>query len=223
MGASGEREIEIKLRVGDAAAMRRRLAKRGAHAAKTGRVRELNTLYDTPQGGLARQGQLVRIRTVERPGATRRATKALGPSAWLTFKGPSENVVPRGGAPGGKYKVREEIEVALADPARMGAILEALGLRGWFRYEKYRTRHELSPRLRWASGLEVMLDETPIGAFLELEGPPEAIDRMAALLGYKPADYITKSYLALYLDECRKQGKTPANMLFGPRDPAARE
>jgi hypothetical protein len=66
----------------------------------------------------------------------------------------------------------------------------------------------------------VELDETPIGEFLELEGPPSAIDRMAKLLGYSRSDYITKSYLALYLAQCRKKGLVAGDMLFPPRKKA---
>jgi hypothetical protein len=64
-----------------------------------------------------------------------------------------------------------------------------MGLRPWFRYEKYRSTY----RLPGFSELLVELDETPIGDFLELEGECGAIDRCAVLLGFRPADYIVKS------------------------------
>ncbi len=68
-------------------------------------------------------------------------------------------------------------------------ILEALGLRPSFRYEKYRSIYGL-PGL---AGVTLDLDETPIGDFLVAEGCRAAIDRSAALLGYRPADYITRA------------------------------
>ena len=37
---------------------------------------------------------------------------------------------------------------------------------------------------------------------------------LAGLLGYRPGDYITKSYLGLYLDQCRRQGTPPSHMVF---------
>jgi len=43
---------------------------------------------------------------------------------------------------------------------------------GWFRYEKYRTTFRLPDSNAWANGLLIELDETPIGTFVELEGPP---------------------------------------------------
>ena len=90
-------------------------------------------------------------------------------------------------------------------------------MRAWFQYEKFRSTYRFPAKARWALDLLIELDETPIGAFVELEGPPDAIDRAAALLGFSRKDYITKSYLALYLDECRAQGSTPGNMLFAKK------
>ena len=199
--------------------LRRRLARLKMRPAATGRVHEQNTLFDTPQGGLAKHGQLLRIRLEEPPGKPGRAGGAI-----LTYKGPAvpdsvaEGSIPPGPARGKKrYKVREELEVTVGDPEQLRLILEQLGLRGWFRYEKYRTSYQPPASLRWAAGLQIELDETPIGVFLELEGPPGAIDQAAKLLGYGPRDYITKSYLALYLDQCRRQGVPPGNMLFPPK------
>src|SRR3989442_1922830 len=114
------------------------------------------------------------------------------------------------------YKMGEGVEVGVADRGRLRLIVEAVGLRGWFRYEKYRTSFQLPATRRWAAGLHVELDETPIGNFLELEGPTQAIDRAAELLGYSPRDYVTQSYLALFLGESRKQGTPAPDMVFPP-------
>ncbi len=233
MGGNIHKEIEVKLRLTNLAALKRSLAKLRARPASGGRVHEMNTLFDTPQGGLAKHGQLLRLRVEEaaRRGGKGRKTGAHGKVAAtnktgqgargnrviLTYKGPSEAATAAGRALGRRYKVREELEVAVANPESLAQILEALGLRGWFRYEKHRTSFELPRMLGWANGLHVVVDETPIGDFLELEGPPEAIDRAAQLLGYAPADYITKSYLALYLEQCRRQGVQPSHMLFSAR------
>lgn len=58
------------------------------------------------------------------------------------------------------------------------------------------------------------LDETPIGVFLELEGPKRVIDRAANKLGYAKSDYLTVSYLELYGSDCLMQGRKPGNMVF---------
>lgn len=202
-------EVEVKLRITDAAAMKRKLAKLGAKivqraaSGKDGRVHELNTLFDTPQGGLARHGQLVRIR-VEEPAVGAKGEQV----AVLTYKGPAEgNGSASQGVASAKYKVREEIEAAVGDPDALRRILEALGLRGWFKYEKFRTTYALSAAKKWATGLLLELDETPIGSFLELEGPPAAIDQAAKELGYSHTDFITKNYLLLHIEQCQRDGR----------------
>jgi adenylate cyclase class 2 len=186
----------------DAGRARKMLAKIGAKpvrhpaAGKDGRVHELNILFDTPQGGFARHGQLLRLR-VESP--VGRGSKAAS-RAILTYKGPAE------GPARSHFKVREEYEVVVADSQAMHRILESLGLRGWFRYEKYRTAFTLPPSSKWATGLHLDLDETPVGIFLELEGPTSAIDRAARELGFAPSDYVTKDYLFLHIEQCRRGG-----------------
>jgi hypothetical protein len=49
---------------------------------------------------------------------------------------------------------------------------------------------------------------------LELEGPPDAIDKAAEALGYSRKDYLVKNYLELYAEDCRRKGVSPGNMLF---------
>ena len=71
-------------------------------------------------------------------------------------------------------------------------------------------------RFPGAPGLKIELDETPVGLYLELEGPVAAIDRGARLLGYDRKDYMTDTYGSLYLAACRRQGRKPGDMLFPP-------
>jgi adenylate cyclase class 2 len=190
-GESIPNEIEVKLSMPSVAAARKKIAKLGAKlvrrevGGKDGRVHEVNILFDTPDGGFARHGQLLRVRIESAGGA-----KPKGPTrAVLTYKGPGE---PQKQA---RFKIRDEREVVVADDAAMRGILEALGLRGWFRYEKYRTTFALPGSAHWAAGLKVELDETPIGIFVELEGPPAAIDRAAKELGFSRHQYVMKNYL----------------------------
>jgi adenylate cyclase class 2 len=88
---------------------------------------------------------------------------------------------------------------------------------GWFRYEKYRTTFRLPDSNVWAKGLLIELDETPIGTFVELEGPAPAIDRAAQELEFSQRDYILKNYLGLYVEDCRRKGEEPRHMLFPNR------
>ncbi len=212
-------ETEIKLRINDAKGLRRAFKKMGAVlvGAGSGRVHEMNLIFDTPEGGLAKHGQLLRIRTETPEGGKPAKTGKNAQRVVLTFKSPPEELAMGEAAPAvrdHRYKVRQEIEVVLADAAGLQKIFEGLGLRGWFRYEKYRTTYRLPERLKWTKGLLLELDETPVGTFLELEGPGEAIDRAAKELGYGVKDYVLKNYLVLYVEDCRKRGVEAGNMLF---------
>src|SRR5205807_9717836 len=133
-----------------------------------------------------------------------------------TFKQPATRlaVAEMEGVSHGSYKVRDEIEVELAESGNLARIFEGLGMSGWFRYEKYRTTFRLPASKAWAKGLLIELDQTPIGTYVELEGPGGAIDRAATELGYSKGDYVLKSYLTLYLEECRRKGVEPVHMLF---------
>ncbi len=89
----------------------------------------------------------------------------------------------------------------------MDAILRGLGFAPTFWYEKYRAE--------WADGKgKVVVDETPIGNFCEIEGPSRWIDATAKELGVKPADYITKNYATLFLDWKQESGSAAGEMTF---------
>ena len=231
-------EIEIKLKIRDLKAFQRILKRLGAKpvGSATGRVHEENLIFDTPDGGLAKHGQLLRLRTetVAAPTSKKSAKSAkanrsrkVNPAASvksptptrqiLTFKRPTaqQSAAHTSRYPSfGSHKVRDEIEVQVTDSGNLIKIFEGLGMRGWFRYEKYRTTYQLPAAKSWARGLLIEIDETPIGTFVELEGPPAAIDRAANELGYSKRDYIVTNYLALYVEDCRRKGQQPQNMLF---------
>ena len=220
-----QREIEVKLAVADVSAARRAIAALGASASGGGRVHEMNTIYDTPNDTLRKRGHLLRLRVI-RTERGRPARKLAG-RRWgvLTHKGPSlREPQARGAAPrGSRYKERIESEVLVASARIAGQerMLRAAGFAPAFRYEKHRTSFRLPERIKWARKLMIELDETPAGAFLELEGPRRAIDRAARLLGYSMADYITRSYVALWSEHCRRGGLPWGDMLFGRTKPGA--
>jgi adenylate cyclase class 2 len=200
-------EREIKLRIEDLEGLRHALAKLGTRIVKP-RVHEHNIIFDTPQFTLGKREQLLRIRT-ETLAATSRKTN---PRFILTFKAPIRGAGSRGKRQ--RHKICEEIELQVSDAKPLAEILEGLGLRGWFQYEKFRTTFQLRASNAWAKGLLLELDETPIGLFVELEGPARAIDRAAQALGFAGKDYILANYLVLYRKYCRSRGEKPGNMLF---------
>lgn len=180
-------EIEIKLRLPpDLSKIRRTLRGLGFRVSER-RSHETNVLFDNPHNPLGKQGKLIRIRR-------------LGPQALLTYKGPSKSV---------RYKKRHELEVYLSDAKVAAEIFQKIGYQQVFRYEKFRTAY-VNP----GEPGKALLDETPVGNFLELEGPPRWIGRTARLLGFSQADYITGSYGYLYALYCREHGIRPKDMLF---------
>jgi adenylate cyclase class 2 len=162
-------ETEVKLRVAGADAARAAIARLGAALARP-RHFEDNLLLDDARGSLRAAGSVLRLRRTPAGGV-------------LTFKGPPhfEDDV----------KSREEVEAEVVDADALQAVLERLGFRPVFRYQKYRETYA------WR-GQEIVIDETPIGTFFEIEGDVAGIRAAAAALGYGRADYVTDSYVALF-------------------------
>ena len=196
-----KREIEIKLRVSNLREVLRHIRKMGA--VPRGRTLEQNTLFDTPDSSFWRHGRLLRLRT-QTP-APSNGSRGGPRTTILTAKAPpptrsrSRKKLP--------YKERLESEMPVGERGRWPRVLQDLGLRAGFKYEKYRTSFRLG-------GLHLDLDETPIGTFLELEGSPTAIRRTARRLGYPAKDYIRATYWDLYAADCRRLKRTPRNMVF---------
>jgi adenylate cyclase class 2 len=205
------KEREIKLRIEDLTALRRALAKLGARIVSK-RVHERNVIFDTPKFDLKKREELLRIRT-ETAGASRGKADRGAKRVLVTFKRPMPT--PATKSKGERHKVREEIELEVTDDTTLAQIFEGLGLRRWFRYEKFRTTFRLPSALTWAKRLLIELDETPIGVFVELEGPAKAIDRTAQALGFQKSDYVLANYMVLYREYCRQRGEKPGDMLFG--------
>jgi len=104
----------------------------------------------------------------------------------------------------------QTLEDTVASLETLDKILRQLGYLPAFRYEKYRTEFESPER----QGGKITFDETPIGQFLELEGPGDWIDSTARKLDFSPSDYVLSSYGKLYLDYCAQRGVQPGNMVF---------
>lgn len=179
-------EIEVKIWIARPVSARKKLRELG-YEIHAPRVYESNTLFDTPEQDLRKRGEMLRLRRA-------------GHEYLITFKGQGK---------AGPHKSREEIQTKVDDADAAEQIFERVGFVPGFRYEKYRTEYQ-RPR---SPGV-VTLDHTPIGDFMEIEGPAKWIDKTARELGYSSADYITRSYGVLYLEYCREHRIAPSNMLF---------
>ncbi len=178
------REIEIKFRVENLRELNRKLSAAGFRL-KTKRTHEMNTLYDLPGELLRARKELLRLRKYG--------------SEWkLTHKSAGKK---------GRHSSRIELETGVADGKKMEAILHGLGYRPTFRYEKFRAE--------WTDKKgQVVVDETPIGDFCEIEGPPRWIDATAKKLGVSSEDYITKNYATLFTDWKQETQSSANEMTF---------
>jgi adenylate cyclase class 2 len=86
---------------------------------------------------------------------------------------------------------RTEIEVTVSDFEAMELLLGKLGFSPAWIYEKYRTTYRLG-------GCEVMLDELPMGHFVEVEGEPAGIYKTLAQLDLAGAPRFIESYSDLF-------------------------
>ncbi len=181
-------EIELKFCVPDPREFHAR-ALCGGFALETPRTLERNALFDTPERRLLSERQVLRMREYG--------------GAWvLTHKRP-----PAGNDDSSFYKERLETETTVSDGEAMGAVFVELGYAPVFRYEKYRTQFTDGEGT-------LVLDETPIGDFAELEGEPEWIDRALERLNI-PRDWtFTDSYGRMFLDWKERSGSSAENMTF---------
>src|SRR6202795_4123791 len=183
---SSPKEVEIKFHIRDLPALTRAL-KQAGFKQLTRSTHEMNSLYDLPGQKLRKRGELLRLRK-------------YGETWELTHKAKGKS---------GRHKVRVELETRVENGDQMGAILRALGFAPTFRYEKYRAE--------WSDGTgHVVLDETPIGNFGEIEGPSRWIDGTARALGITPAHYITQTYAELFFLWKRASRSTATEMTFRP-------
>ncbi len=181
---ASNKEIEVKFRVGSLRTLVRALKKAGFRK-ETPRTHELNTLYDLPGAKLRKRKELLRIRKYG--------------SDW--------RITHKSGTKVGRHSSRRELETKLSDGKKMDAILRALGYEPSFRYEKFRAE--------WTDGDgQVVVDETPIGNFAEIEGPPRWIDSTAKNLGISQDQYIMKNYATLFDDWKREMKSKAREMTF---------
>jgi adenylate cyclase class 2 len=215
-------EIELKFPIHDLAGLQSSLPGLGFRL-DTPRTFEQNTLYDTPSRTLRAVKQILRIRH-------------YGDLWIVTHKRPADPPADGGPASFGtvanygaaaSYKVRIETETLLTDGPALAAIFHQLGYEPVFRYEKFRTEWSYAtptidgplftdPSLsaELPIGRHLVLDETPIGDYAELEGPPAWIDSTLAQLNVDPASCLTDSYGTLFLDWKQRTGSLAGNLTF---------
>jgi adenylate cyclase class 2 len=184
-------EIELKVPVASLPNFERQLQAAGFQL-ETPRTFEQNTLYDTPERSLKARGEILRVRQ-------------YGHRQIVTHKRHPDDEDPAS-----IYKVRIETETEVAEGAALAEIFTRLGYGPAFRYEKFRSEYTYPD----APGAHLVLDETPIGNFAELEGPTDWIDQMLVMLEIDPGTCITQSYGKLFLAWKDRTGSPANNLTF---------
>jgi adenylate cyclase class 2 len=180
----GTLEREIKLRFDSAGSARAAILAAGGAPLRDRRLQS-DALLDADDSRLRNNRCALRVRVEP-------------DRCFLTYKGPPQSST---------MKVREELETVVGDETLVLAMLDRLGFRVWFRYEKFREEFSLSEVI-------VAVDETPVGTFVEIEGTADGIAIAAALLGRGPDDYLVDSYRALFVQHCTQHGLPPGDMIF---------
>jgi len=180
-------EIELKFPVADVRSLRAAAFALGFELV-TERTFESNTLYDTDDRQLRGRKQILRVRQ-------------YGDRWTVTHKRQAAD------ADDLRYKTRIETESRVEDGEALAEIFTQLGYAPVFRYEKFRTE--------WAAGDgHLVVDETPIGIWAELEGAPEWIDAMLEGLGVAAESCSTDSYGKLFLRWKDETGSPAENLTF---------
>jgi adenylate cyclase class 2 len=161
-------EIEVKFYLKQLEPMRQRVMALGATS--LGRHFERNLCFDDADHHLRQRNILLRLRKDAK--------------VRLTLKAPSRETDPG-------FKTYEEIEIGVESLERCRAILEALGFHTEQTYEKWRETFTLGQT-------HIVLDTTPYGDFVEIEGEKQYIRTVSDQLGLAWKERILLNYLAIF-------------------------
>lgn len=180
-------ELECKLRIPDRRLLAQALRALGAVGHPD--CHERNWTFDTADQSIFRMGGLLRIRTINGE-----------PGGVLTLKRPAKQA---------SFKAREEFETRIDDAEATRTILEVLGYRVDWYYEKRRQGWEYG-------ACRIALDELPrLGCFIEIEGPDETtIRQLLQTLGLDPGTNIQESYRVICARHCQTTGGTLSDWRF---------
>jgi adenylate cyclase, class 2 len=182
-------EIEVKLACDDLDRLRK-----AGYDLKLDKPRhfEDNWLLDFEDESLFKQGAALRVRMVNESGT-------------VTYKGIVKETHES------PLKVREEIETNVTDPQKMIELFEHLGFRRSFRYQKYRTGYRVSQD---GAEFKVVLDETPMGRFIEIEGDESDVLKALQAAGFSAKEIIRQSYPELQEARCKARGVPLEDLVF---------
>jgi adenylate cyclase class 2 len=173
-------EIEVKFHLPEVDSARKRILAMGA--TRSGRFPETNIRFEDGARSLQTQGILLRLRKDHR--------------TTLTLKS-------RPPEPDKDFKVHRELEVQVDDFDTCRAILEGLGFHAEQIYEKWRETFSVG-------NTKLLIDTTPYGVLLEIEGQRSDIRNIADQLGLKWEERILLNYLEIF-EIVRQEESLPFN------------
>lgn len=177
------RELELKARVDDPAALERALQAAGAELVFRGEM--IDRRYDR-KGKLDKRDEVLRLRVYQPAGAA-------APYGVLGWKGPAS--VQDG------YKHRAEHETRVADPDSARTILEQLGYEVVLRIDRTIAEYRLAGaavRIEWYPAMDVLV---------EVEGEPTAIERAVRSTGLPRERFLPEALSHFVGDYERRTGR----------------
>jgi len=183
-------EREVKFLVRDFGPYREALHELGASCVSS--YFEDNIIYDDERSSLRNSEKVLRIRKGDRTTLT------------LKIPAPPREAVDPGES---KYKVREEYEIEISDFETAEKIVSELGFHKSFRYQKNR-------EVFTVGSTSVLLDHTPIGEYIEIEGDRNSTETIAGELNLSLDEGITENYMTLYAEYRRQNNEAPEDMVF---------
>jgi adenylate cyclase class 2 len=163
------KEIEVKVPVKDFKEIKKILKDLKAEK-KCKRTFEKNILFENEKLKIAEKGWVFRLRKFGKKNILTLKTKAKGKKG---------------------FKVREEININVDDFEKMEKFLKKIGFFEIFYYEKYREDYEFN-------GLQISLDKTPVGNYIELEGDYKKILGFLKKINVPLNQTLSLSYLQLF-------------------------
>ncbi|MEO9019356.1 MAG: class IV adenylate cyclase [Gemmatimonadaceae bacterium] len=171
------REVEVKARVDDIDAARARMQTAGGVLRFEGDLSD--RIYDTTDGALSAQDQVLRVRTYLGDTST---------TSHIDWKG---RTVSDGG-----FKVREELTSGITDHAAIASILERLGYHVTSSIDRWIAQYELSDEAGQGGVVTIRFERYPkMDTLVEVEGSPTGIERAITVLGI-PRDRFSADRLA---------------------------
>lgn len=194
-----ERELELKAVVDDPAALVSRLAASGSKRTFRGRMRDLR--FDLPARPFEARDQVLRVRAYD-PGGAGSAR------AEVSWKGPTRQ--------SGPYKEREELRLDVVDAGAAAEMFTRLGFVITDTIERWVELYALGGavlRIEWYPRMDVLL---------EVEGPPEAIERAIAASGLPRTAFTTDRLIDFAARYQQRTGTPPAlnSAVLGGAEPS---